>query len=257
MYVRISTLADIVGEVLHFPTREILCNRLGVAVPTLNAYRAGTRYPQLGLSSFADNLSSILRDAIVIAGVLEDETSVTWIPAYVVRIMHIEDKLRKIIKVYDDTMRTWPVETDEIVTHLFQTVFGTIIYNKTYTPKKYKKLPTPTPAEALKLLFASKTTYLDSVSLLKWYLSFYHPMLFDNSSRNERYIYELDELTEMLSQFKRPVFSLPVLYDMLLICCKEVSLTADFQNDGFSLAARSVTDKIAISSDEIVHKHTH
>jgi len=195
-------------------------------------------------SSFTDNLSSILKDAAVKAGV-EDEISATWVPNYIARTMHIEDNLRKIIKVFDDTMRTWPAETDkretgEVVTLLFQTVLGTLICNN---PQNYKKLPTPTPVEALQLLVASKTTYLDSISLLKWYLSFYHPVLFDNGSpRNERYVHELDELAEMLSQFKRPVFSLPVLYDMLLICCKEISLTADFQNDGFSLAARSVAD---------------
>lgn len=97
MYLRFSTLADLAAEVLELPSRTELANRLGIALSTLNSYRAGTRFPTEEKSQVRHALTDLLVDAARVAGV-----RVFDVPYYVLSSLHAEERLLKLRRHFVD-----------------------------------------------------------------------------------------------------------------------------------------------------------
>lgn len=65
MYLRIATLIEMAAEVIDISSRQALAQRLGIALPTLNAYRGGQRFPESGDESLLrKRIQALLCDAI-------------------------------------------------------------------------------------------------------------------------------------------------------------------------------------------------
>ncbi len=65
MYLRVATLIELAAEVIDISSRQTLAQRLGIALPTLNAYRGGQRFPESGDESLLrKRIQALLCDAI-------------------------------------------------------------------------------------------------------------------------------------------------------------------------------------------------
>ena len=97
MYLRFSTLIDLCAQIVHIRSRQALAERLGVGISTLNAYRAGTRFPEQGPAALLrSNIQYLLFDAISLTQ--DSQLKNFDCEAYVLSCFNIENHFRHLNK---------------------------------------------------------------------------------------------------------------------------------------------------------------
>lgn len=95
MYLRFATLIELLAEVVAIPSRQTLAERLGIAVPTLNAYRSGERFPDEAAGSMLrKRVHDLLWDALTVIG--DPEFNGFDCEAYVLSTLMVEDHVRQL-----------------------------------------------------------------------------------------------------------------------------------------------------------------
>lgn len=97
MYLRVATLIELAAEVIDIPSRQALAQRLGIALPTLNAYRGGQRFPESGDESLLrKRIQALLHDAIqqVCPGCAFD------CEAYILSTLRLGKRFRRLNKTF-------------------------------------------------------------------------------------------------------------------------------------------------------------
>lgn len=97
MYLRVATLIELAAEVVGLPSRQALAERLGIALPTLNAYRGGQRFPESGDESlFRKRTQELLREAIQQAGPRHDFDC----EAYILSTLRLGKRFRRLNRTF-------------------------------------------------------------------------------------------------------------------------------------------------------------